>query len=90
MRQLLLRYPVDNASKRCDANPARKEYGCSPKIILKSQIAAQSLKLNSAPKTASSSRRVLAEAPVTRGKQHPRPKLAASSEVASCELCDPR
>src|SRR3984957_2077262 len=45
VRQLLLRCPMDNASKRRDANPAGEEYGRS-RILLKNQIPGWPFDLN--------------------------------------------
>src|SRR4029078_2701688 len=38
IRQLLLRCPMDDTSKRRDANPASEEYVRSRRVILKNQI----------------------------------------------------
>src|SRR5665213_4043229 len=49
MRRLLLRCPMNNASKRRDANPTRKEYGRSRGIILENQIPGWPFDLHGGP-----------------------------------------
>src|ERR1039457_3815311 len=50
IRQLLLRCPMDDTSKRRDANPASEEYGRSRRIILKNQIPGWPFDFHGGPK----------------------------------------
>src|SRR5579859_6878295 len=50
LRQLLLRWPLDDTSKRRNANSASEEYDRSRRIILKNQVSGWPFNLHSGPK----------------------------------------